>query len=394
MAAAHRRWSSTQSQLSWASQQSVQSVASAQRPWSRACTLGRRRWQPSRDPWADWGSSKTPWPLTLAESLFLPEFPVRSRVQETSFQKVKLLSASGFGSVHLVREKETGKCYAMKVLSKAQIVKEQAIQQCKDEVTIQAVLGRHPFVVPCMHHWQTRKQLFIVTEYVPHGELRLAWKALGGFSEKLVRLLIAELALVLDFLHCAGVIYRDLKMENVLLDEDGHVQLIDFGLARWLSYCGRAHTVCGTMQFMAPEVLGAQPYCHAADWWSLGIMMYTLLVGRYPVEPCRDHVQMKQLVAETSYELPKGFSDPARKVVRKLLCKLPQKRLQSLHQLKWEPFFREVNFDDVLHKRISPKKILESEQNSRKMGPTQKGPAESQEGPVQAFAGFSCIVES
>lgn len=363
-AAAHRRWSSTQSQLSWASQQSVQSVASAQRPWSRACTLGRRRWQPSRDPWADWGSSKTPWPLTLAESLFLPEFPVRSRVQEASFQKVKLLSAGGFGSVHLVREKETGKCYAMKVLSKAQIVKEQAIQQCKDEVTIQAVLGRHPFVVPCTHHWQTRKQLFIVTEYVPHGELRLAWKALGGFSEKFVRLLIAELALVLDFLHCAGVIYRDLKMENVLLDED------------------------------APEVLGAQPYCHAADWWSLGIMMYTLLVGRYPVEPCRDHVQMKQLVAETSYELPKGFSDPARKVVRKLLCKLPQKRLQSLHQLKWEPFFREVNFDDVLHKRISPKKILESEQNSRKMGLTQKGPDESQEGPIQAFAGFSCIVES
>lgn len=341
-------------------------------------------------------SSRTPWPVTLAESLFLPEFPVRSRVQEASFQKVKLLSASGFGSVHLVREKETNKCYAMKVLSKAQIVKEQAIQQCKDEVTIQAVLGRHPFVVPCTHHWQTRKQLFIVTEYVPHGELRLAWKALGGFSEKLVRVLIAELALVLDFLHCAGVIYRDLKMENVLLDEEGHVQLIDFGLARWLSYCGRAHTVCGTMQFMAPEVLGAQPYCHAADWWSLGIMMYTLLVGHYPVEPCSDHVQMKQLVAETSYELPKGFSDPARKVVRKLLCKLPQKRLQSLHQLKWEPFFREVNFDDVLHKRISPKKILESEQansgNTKSLN--QKGPAGSREGLIQAFAGFSCIVES
>lgn len=405
-----RRWSSAQSQLSWGSSQSVQSVASAQRSWSRASTsLGRRRqlrWQPhlpslgsavptgvpaaSADPLA-----KTPWPVTLAEALFLPEFPVRSKLHEANFQKVKHLSGSKFGSVYLVREAATGKCYAMKVLSKAQVVREEAIQQCKDEVTIQAVLGRHPFVVPCTHHWQTRKQLFIVTEYVPHGELRLAWRALGGFSEDLVRVLIAELALVLDFLHCAGVIYRDLKMENVLLDEDGHIQLIDFGLARWLSYCARAQTVCGTMQFMAPEVLAAQPYSHAADWWSLGIMMYALLVGRYPVEGTGDHVQMKQLVANANYDLPEGFSDNARKLCRKLLCKLPHKRLQSLHQLKWEPFFRELNFDDVLHKKISPKTLLQVQlEKSGRSTPGIGVLAESQDSTKVAFAGFSCLVKS
>ncbi|XP_075746092.1 ribosomal protein S6 kinase-related protein-like isoform X2 [Rhipicephalus microplus] len=399
-----RRWSSAQSQLSWGSSQSVQSVASAQRSWSRASTsLGRRRqlrWQPhlpslgsavptgvpaaSADPLA-----KTPWPVTLAEALFLPEFPVRSKLHEANFQKVKQLSGSKFGSVYLVREAATGKCYAMKVLSKAQVVREEAIQQCKDEVTIQAVLGRHPFVVPCTHHWQT------LTEYVPHGELRLAWRALGGFSEDLVRVLIAELALVLDFLHCAGVIYRDLKMENVLLDEDGHIQLIDFGLARWLSYCARAQTVCGTMQFMAPEVLAAQPYSHAADWWSLGIMMYALLVGRYPVEGTGDHVQMKQLVANANYDLPEGFSDNARKLCRKLLCKLPHKRLQSLHQLKWEPFFRELNFDDVLHKKISPKTLLQVQlEKSGRSTPGIGVLAESQDSTKVAFAGFSCLVKS
>lgn len=417
-----RRWSSTQSQLSWGSSQSVQSVASAQRSWSRASTtLGRcrrqqRGWQggtrrPVLPPSSLAGAgavpdassqvccldplAKTPWPVTLAEALFLPEFPIRSKLHEASFLKVKQLSGSKFGSVYLVRDVATGKCYAMKVLSKAQVVREEAVQQCKDEVTIQAVLGSHPFVVPCTDHWQTRKQLFLVTDYVPHGELRLAWRALGGFSEDLVRVLAAELALVLDFLHCAGVIYRDLKMENVLLDKDGHVQLIDFGLARWLSYCSRAQTVCGTMQFMAPEVLAAQPYSHAADWWSLGIMMYALLVGRYPVEGTGDHVQMKRLVAEANYELPEGFSDPARKVVRKLLCKLPHKRLQSLHQLKWEPFFRELNFDHVLHKKISPKKLLHSQlQNSQKDHSDGSKPAESQESVKVAFAGFSCLIES
>lgn len=406
-----RRWSSTQSQLSWGSSASVHSVASAQRSWSRASTsLGRRRqqrWQPHLPPT---GSAvpagepppacpcplaKTPWPVTLAEALFLPEFPIRSKLLESNFQKVQQLSGSKFGSVYLVRDAATDKCYAMKVLSKAQVVREEAIQQCKDEVTIQAMLGRHPFVVPCTHHWQTRKQLYIVTEYVPYGELRLAWKALGGFSEDLVRVLIAELALVLDFLHCAGVIYRDLKMENVLLDEDGHVQLIDFGLARWLSYCSRAQTVCGTMQFMAPEVLAAQPYSHAADWWSLGIMMYALLVGRYPVEGTGDHVRMKRLVAEASYDLPESFSDGARKVVRKLLCKMPHKRLQSLHQLKWEPFFRELNFDQVLHKKISPKKLLQLQlENSNKDISDGSMPAESQDSAKVAFAGFSCLIKS
>ncbi|XP_077510402.1 ribosomal protein S6 kinase-related protein-like isoform X3 [Amblyomma americanum] len=376
-----RRWSSTQSQLSWGSSASVHSVASAQRSWSRASTsLGRRRqqrWQPHLPPTASAVPAgelppacpdplaKTPWPVTLAEALFLPEFPIRSKLLEANFQKVKQLSGSKFGSVFLVRDAATGKCYAMKVLSKAQVVREEAIQQCKDEVTIQAMLGRHPFVVPCTHHWQTRKQLFIVTEYVPYGELRLAWKALGGFSEDLVRVLIAELALVLDFLHCAGVIYRDLKMENVLLDED------------------------------APEVLAAQPYSHAADWWSLGIMMYALLVGKYPVEGTGDHVQMKRLVAEASYDLPENFSDPARKVVRKLLCKMPHKRLQSLHQLKWEPFFRELNFDHVLHKKISPKKLLQLQlENSNKDISDGSVPAESQDSAKVAFAGFSCLVKS
>ncbi|XP_049520751.1 ribosomal protein S6 kinase-related protein-like [Dermacentor silvarum] len=200
-----RRWSSTQSQLSWGSSQSVQSVASAQRSWSRASTsLGRRRqlrWQPHLPPLASAVPieapsacadplAKTPWPVTLAEALFLPEFPVRSKLHEANFQKIKQLSGSKFGSVYLVREAATGKCYAMKLKTV------DCVQSSAEYVTPEGI-GR------------AKKTRLVVTEYVPHGELRLAWKALGGFSEDLVRVLIAELALVLDFLHCCRLSFPE-----------------------------------------------------------------------------------------------------------------------------------------------------------------------------------------
>lgn len=314
--------------------------------------------------------SRTRWPLSWAESLFLPEFPVRGKSHEQRFERLSEICKGSFGSVHLARDRATGKQCALKVLSKARVVKERAVQQCKDEVAIQAKLGDHPFIVPCTDRWQSKKHLFLVTPYLPHGDLHGIWKAFGPFSERLVRVLVTELALVIDFLHNVGVIYRDLKMENILLDNEGHVQLIDFGLARWLGYYARTSTICGTMQLMAPEILSMQPYGHAADWWSLGIIMYALLVGQYPVEGCDNHVAMQQRVAELCFDLPARFSEPARQAVRKLLCKQPHRRLSSLEQLKHESFFREVNFEELRQKKISPRKMLQDEMDRRAKPPS------------------------
>ncbi|XP_064460869.1 ribosomal protein S6 kinase-related protein-like [Ornithodoros turicata] len=305
--------------------------------------------------------SKTHWPLSWAESHFLPEFPVRSKAHEQRFEKVRELCAGTYGRVYLSRERATDQQFAVKVLSKARVLKENAVQQCKEEVSIQALLGWHPFIVPCTEHWQSKKHLFLVTPYLPCGELHSIWKALGPFSEVLVQIIVAELALVIDFLHNMGVIYRDIKMENVLLDNQGHVQLIDFGFARWLGYSSRTTTICGTMQLMAPEILNMQPYGHAVDWWSLGIIAYALLVGHYPVERCSDHIVMQKLVSDFNYDLPSEYSLPARQLVRKLLCKQPQRRLHSLEMLKEEPFFTGLDFTDVYDKRISPMKLLHAE---------------------------------
>jgi serine/threonine protein kinase len=137
-----------------------------------------------------------------------------------------------------------------------------------------------------------------------------------------------------------GIIYRDIKMENILLDNNGHVQLIDFGLSKWLRLGEKTSTICGTIQYMGPEVLSVEPYTHAVDWWSLGILMYALLTGEYPINAAKDHIQMCDRVQKHQFDLDTNkYSLNARELVKKLLEKNPHKRLKSLNEIKKEKFF-------------------------------------------------------
>ncbi|XP_037076774.1 serine/threonine-protein kinase S6KL-like [Pollicipes pollicipes] len=269
--------------VSWRSGRSSGSLRSPGRPWSR---VSRKRWSQTtlEDPLL---GCKTAWPVTLVESLFLPDFPIRERCHETLYRVVKTLGSGAFGKVYQVAHEEAGESYALKILSKAHVVREGAIAQVKDEVSIQAACGHHPYVVACPERWQTRKQLFVLQELVPGGELRDLWMRHGSLHEQLVQLYVAELATALDFLHNAGVIFRDLKLENVLLDGEMHVKLIDFGLAKWLRHGARTQTLCGTLQYVAPELLDLQAYSHAVDWWSLGVVAFCLLSGSVRIRPHR-----------------------------------------------------------------------------------------------------------
>ena len=167
------------------------------------------------------------------------------------------------------------------------------------------------------------------------------------FPERLVVLYAVEMCLVLDYLHRRGIIYRDIKMENILLDQRGHVQLIDFGLSKWLPLGQRTGTICGTIQYMAPEILSVEPYDHSVDWWSLGILIYALLSGEYPLNAAKDHIQMKEKVSQHIFELEQSrgaaagrhYSPEACELVRKLLRKNPQRRLKSLAEVRREAFF-------------------------------------------------------
>lgn len=286
----------------------------------------------------------------FSEDLFLPVYSQQSSVKESDFTILSVIAKGAFGDVLQVEHSKDKSIYAMKVMQKKRLILERAVQQSKDEATIQDAVGYHPLIVKPFWFFQNSFSVFIIMEYIPGGELFTAWKKSGSFNESLIKLYIAELASVLDFLHKSGIIYRDLKMENILLDNRGHLHVTDFGLAKRLKKGQRTNTICGTLQYIAPEVVNAQPYGHSSDWWSLGILVYVLLVGQFPVSGAKNHVEMAAQLKGFRHELPPNyeFTRQIRHLLKQLLQVQPEKRLKDLNSMKQHEFFSGFDFDGVV----------------------------------------------
>ncbi|XP_064021936.1 ribosomal protein S6 kinase-related protein isoform X3 [Pogoniulus pusillus] len=298
------------------------------------------------------------WPLPQLVSLFLPEFPVRPSARQPQLKILGFVAKGSFGTI-------------LKVLD----CRQEKVCAVKRQV-------RHPFVHGLGDSWQGQSHLFIMCTYCSTGDLYALWRTAGSFTEATVRLFAAELVLVLVYLHDLGIMHRDVKMENILLDERGHLKLTDFGLSRHLQWGERAHTICGTLQYMAPEVLSGGPYSHAADWWSLGVLLFALASGEFPVAPAEDHTAMLERVKASSYESPPTFSPALARLLAELLCHNPLRRLRYLHHFQGHPFFRGVAFDaDLLQK--DPVAVAVASRPSEQPPPD---PA--------AFADFDCDLEA
>ncbi|XP_043949646.1 serine/threonine-protein kinase S6KL isoform X3 [Drosophila biarmipes] len=190
---------------------------------------------------------KTQWHRPLTNSIFNSHFKESSR--NDLYQIEHLVAKGAFGVVFKVCSKSNNsECYALKVLKKSKLIQDNSVRQIKDEADIQKVCGHHPFIVKQIDLWQNRHNLHILSEYVPNGEL---FSKITHFSIDLVRLYVGEIALALDFLHNAGIIYRDAKPENILLTQQFHVKLTDFGLSKWLKLGANTRTMCGTFKYMA-----------------------------------------------------------------------------------------------------------------------------------------------
>ncbi|XP_064612705.1 ribosomal protein S6 kinase-related protein-like [Liolophura sinensis] len=296
--------------------------------------------------------------IPLVEALFLPEFPLQGDLDELGYEVVGVIAKGAFGNVLKVRREDEKAIYAMKIMNKTSIIIEGAVQQCKDEAAIQSMLGDHPFLVKTQEYWQSKKQLYIVLDYKPYGDVFTLWRYHERFPPVFVKYLVAEMAMVLDYLHKAGVIYRDIKMENILFNEDGHVQVTDFGLAKWLMVGEKTRTVCGTLQYMAPEVLAVYPYGHAADWWSLGILMFVMLAGKYPVDGAENHKLMASKVFEWEFKVPYHLNYQAQEAISRLLTKSPLQRLTDVYELQHLSFFKELNFTDLIERKVCPKDVV------------------------------------
>ncbi|XP_072548353.1 ribosomal protein S6 kinase-related protein-like [Salminus brasiliensis] len=296
-------------------------------------------------------------PLPTSTSMFLPEFPHRVG-RNVHLQITGFIAKGSFGPILKVKDWAKDKTYAIKVLPKSEVLRLGVLEQSKEEVIIQRQL-RHPFLLSLEDCWQSQRNLFIMCDYCSTGDLYTYWTLTGQFAEKEVRVFAAELGSALGFLHDFGIMHRDVKMENILLTEQGHLRLADFGLSRRLECGERAFTICGTIQYMAPEVLGGGPYGHAADWWSLGILLYALAAGEFPLPPEVDHTSMLTTVTDHLYEMPSSFSPGLALLLTELLCKTPTHRLRCLERFKSQRFFSGVSFDSQMLTKAPVQPIIQ-----------------------------------
>ena len=201
------------------------------------------------------------------------------------FIKIKTLGKGSFGKVLLVKNKYTEKYYAMKILNKEFLKKEKQINHTKTEREILEKIN-HPFIISLKYAFQTKNNLYMLTDFMIGGEIYYLLQKKGNFTEKQTKFYICELVLAIGFLHKNQIIYRDLKPENILLDKDGHIKLVDFGLSKILNneravsisgtsiseinYYIKAYTLCGTKDYLAPEILKGKGYEKVVDWFSLG----------------------------------------------------------------------------------------------------------------------------
>ncbi|KAI8069390.1 kinase-like domain-containing protein [Gongronella butleri] len=272
------------------------------------------------------------------------------------FDLLCVLGRGAFGKVYLAQQRAGRHLYAMKVLKKASLVVQgKQASQIKTERQILTEV-RHPFIVKLYYAFQTPDELHMVLQYAVGGEL---WRHLnqeGMFSESTTRFYAAELILALDHLHSLGIIYRDLKPENCLLDAEGHVVLTDFGLSK-VAIDGKASTLAGTVQYLAPEILLGLSYDDAVDWWSFGILLFDMLTGSPPFTGSH-HKKIMDSIVSKKIHLPYYLTNSAKDLLNKLLRKNPNARLgakpKKAAAVRRHDFFSKINWKELEQRKVTP----------------------------------------
>jgi serum/glucocorticoid-regulated kinase 2 len=272
------------------------------------------------------------------------------------FELLKVIGKGSFGKVIQVRKKDSKRIYAMKVLKKAQLVKRKQVAHTKTERKVMEDID-NPFIVGLRFAFQTSEKLYMVLDYFTGGELFFHLKNGGKFTEDRAKFYAAEIAIALQCLHDHQIVYRDLKPENVLLDENGHIRLTDFGLSKeGISTTKLTHTFCGTPEYLAPEVIHGQGYGTPVDWWSLGTLLYEMLTGLPPFYNQNLHVMYEKII-RGKLHFPAELSNEARALLGALLERNPKLRLCTrggIDELIKHPFFASLDFEKLKKKQITP----------------------------------------
>ncbi|KAI1771385.1 Pkinase-domain-containing protein [Hypoxylon cercidicola] len=269
------------------------------------------------------------------------------------FDLLRTLGTGSFGRVHLVQSKHNQRFYAIKVLKKAQVVKMKQVEHTNDE---RRMLGevKHPFLITLWGTFQDPRNLYMVMDFVEGGELFSLLRKSGRFPNPVAKFYAAEVTLALEYLHSRNIIYRDLKPENLLLDRHGHLKITDFGFAKRVP--DKTWTLCGTPDYLAPEVVSNKGYNKSVDWWSLGILIYEMLCGYTPFWDSGSPMKIYENILKGKVKYPAYVHPDAQNLLELLITPDLTKRLGNLYggsqDVKNHPWFSEVTWDRLSRKDI------------------------------------------
>ncbi|KAH1172814.1 ribosomal protein S6 kinase alpha-2 isoform X2 [Chrysemys picta bellii] len=330
------------------------------------------------------------------------------KADPSQFELLKVLGQGSYGKVFLVRKikgSDAGQLYAMKVLKKATLKVRDRVRS-KMERDILAEVN-HPFIVKLHYAFQTEGKLYLILDFLRGGDLFTRLSKEVMFTEEDVKFYLAELALALDHLHSLGIIYRDLKPENILLDEEGHIKITDFGLSKEaIDHDKRAYSFCGTIEYMAPEVVNRRGHTQSADWWSFGVLMFEMLTGSLPFQG-KDRKETMALILKAKLGMPQFLSIEAQSLLRALFKRNPSNRLgaglDGVEEIKRHLFFVTIDWNKLYRKEIKPpfKPAVGRPEDTFHFDPefTSRTPTDSPGVPPSAnahhlFRGFSFIASS
>lgn len=279
-------------------------------------------------------------------------------VDLTKFELSKTVGMGSFGRVRLCRHKRTGKVYVMKILKKCDIIKQKQVDHLYSEFKILSIMN-HPFIVELKGvYLKDPKYLYLILEYVPGGELFSLLRSNLTFPIQQARFYVAHIVTIFEYLHEKQIIYRDLKPENILIAKTGYLKLTDFGFAKRIN--GKTYTLCGTPEYLAPEIILNKGHGMPVDWWTMGILLYEMLVGIDPFSD-DDPMMIYQKVIKGKIRFPKEMNKDAKSLIKHLLAADTTKRYGCLKNgvkdIVNHSFFDEFNWRDFIFLRMQPQYV-------------------------------------
>lgn len=274
------------------------------------------------------------------------------------FLFLRVLGKGSFGKVFLAALRDTDRHYAIKCLKKQSVIEEEDVECTLIERKVLSLATAHPYLCHLFCTFQTDSHLFFVMEYLNGGDLMFHIQRTGRFEQDRARFYAAEIVSGLKFLHKKGIVYRDLKLDNLLLDYEGHVRIADFGMCKLQIFLDRtADTFCGTPDYIAPEIIKGYRYNQTVDWWSFGVLLYEMLVGQSPFTGC-DEDELFWSICNENPLFPRFLSNESCDILSRLLNKDSDRRLGAqgcpAGDVCDQPFFRPIDWGRLERKEMEP----------------------------------------